>query len=66
MKPDRMLVDRYADQIGRIDATAFRAFARFRMPVWVGNTILLVAPRWAWAQLSPLDRRRRRRSRGSC
>ena len=42
VKPDRVLVDRYADQIGRIDATAFRAFARFRMPVWVGNTILLV------------------------
>lgn len=42
VKPDRVLVDRYADQIGRIDATAFRAFARFRTPVWVGNTILLV------------------------
>ncbi len=42
VKPDRLLVDRYADQIGRIDAAAFRAFARFRVPVWVGNTILLV------------------------
>jgi len=42
VKPDRVLVDRYADQIGRIDAAAFRAFARFRMPVWAGNTILLV------------------------
>jgi hypothetical protein len=42
VKPDRLLVDRYADQIGRIDGAAFRAFARFRMPVWVGNTILLI------------------------
>jgi hypothetical protein len=35
-------VGRHADQIGRIDAAAFRAFARFRMPVWLGNTILLI------------------------
>jgi len=42
VKPDRLLVDRYGDQIGRIDGAAFRAFARFRMPVWVGNTILLI------------------------
>ncbi len=41
VKPDRMLVGRHAEQIGRIDAAAFRGFARFRMPVWVGNTILL-------------------------
>lgn len=41
VKPDRLLVDRYADQIGRIDTAAFRKFARFRIPVWVGNTILL-------------------------
>lgn len=41
VKPDRMLVDRHADQIGRIDTVAFRKFARFRMPVWAGNTILL-------------------------
>ena len=41
VKPDRLLVDRHADQIGRIDAAAFRRFARFRVPVWVGNTILL-------------------------
>ena len=51
MKPDRLLVDRYADQIGRIDATAFRAFARFRMPVWVG-------------QHDPADRRRGGSGRG--
>ena len=42
VKPDRLLVDRYGDQIGRIDGAAFQAFARFRMPVWVGNTILLI------------------------
>ncbi len=41
VKPDRLLVDRYADQIGRIDTMAFREFAHLRMPVWVGNTILL-------------------------
>jgi hypothetical protein len=42
VKPDRLLVDRYADQIGRIDTAAFRRFAHLRMPVWVGNTILLM------------------------
>jgi hypothetical protein len=42
VKPDRMLVDRYADQIGRIDGAAFRAGVRFRIPVWAGNAILLV------------------------
>ena len=41
VKPDRMLVDRHADQIGRIDAMAFRSGVRFRLPVWAGNTILL-------------------------
>jgi hypothetical protein len=41
VKPDRMLVDRYADQIGRIDGVAFRSGVRFRLPVWAGNTILL-------------------------
>jgi hypothetical protein len=42
VKPDRMLVDRYADQIGRIDTAAFRARVRLRVPVWVGNTMLLL------------------------
>lgn len=41
VKPDRMLVDRYADQIGRIDAAAFRSGVRFRIPVWAGNAVLL-------------------------
>lgn len=41
VKLDRLLVDRHADQIGRTDTAAFRKFARFRIPVWAGNTILL-------------------------
>ncbi len=41
VKPDRMLVDRYGDQIGRIDGSAFRSGVRFRIPVWAGNAILL-------------------------
>ena len=67
VKPDRLLVDRYADQIGRIDAAAFRASARFRMPVWAGNTILLIG---AAAGLAAADRGPvrlvGRRSPGSC
>jgi hypothetical protein len=41
IKRDDELIDRYADQVGRIDGKAFRARVRFRMPVWVGNTVLL-------------------------
>ena len=41
VKPDRMLVGRYADQIGRIDGAAFRSGVRFRLPVWAGNALLL-------------------------
>ena len=41
VKPDRLLVDRFADQIGRIDGAAFRTGVRFRIPVWEGNAILL-------------------------
>jgi hypothetical protein len=43
VKPDRLLVDRYAGQIGRIDAAAFRAGVRFRVPVWAGNALLIAA-----------------------
>lgn len=43
VKPDRMLVDRYADQIGRIDTAAFRLGVKHRVPVWAGNALLLVA-----------------------
>jgi hypothetical protein len=42
VKLDRVLIGRHADQIGRIDTKAFRAGVRLRVPVWVGNTILLL------------------------
>lgn len=42
VKPDRLLVGRYADQIGRIDTAAFRAGVKLRVPVWVGNALLLL------------------------
>jgi hypothetical protein len=42
VKPDRVLVDRFATQIGRIDTLAFRAGVRARVPVWVGNLLLLL------------------------
>lgn len=42
VKPDRLLVDRHADQIGRIDTAAFREGVRLRLPVWAGNAILLL------------------------
>ncbi|MEO8476826.1 MAG: hypothetical protein ABI572_07210 [Actinomycetota bacterium] len=42
VKPDRMLVDEHADQIGRIDTAAFRSGVKFRIPVWAGNLILTV------------------------
>lgn len=41
IKRDDELIDRYADQVGRIDAKAFRARIRFRVPVWAGNALLL-------------------------
>jgi hypothetical protein len=41
IKRDDELIDRYADQVGRIDAKAFRARVRFRVPVWLGNIVLL-------------------------
>lgn len=43
VKPDRLLVDRHADQIGRIDTAAFRAGVKHRLPVWLGNALLLLA-----------------------
>lgn len=42
VKTDRILVDRHADRIGRIDTAAFRRAVRLRFPVWPGNTVLLV------------------------
>ena len=41
IKRDDELIERYAEQVGRIDAKAFRAGVRFRVPVWVGNALLL-------------------------
>lgn len=40
VKLDRILIDRHADRIGRIDATVFRAVVRPRVPVWLGNAVL--------------------------
>jgi hypothetical protein len=42
IKRDDELIDRYADQVGRIDAKAFRARIRFRAPVWVGVVLELI------------------------
>lgn len=42
VKTDRILIDRHADTIGRIDATVFRAAVRPRFPVWLGNAVLLL------------------------
>jgi hypothetical protein len=36
------LIERYADQVGRIDGNAFRARVRFRAPVWVGVVLQLL------------------------
>lgn len=40
IKRDDDLIDRYADQVGRIDAEAFERAVRVRIPVWAGNLIL--------------------------
>lgn len=42
IKLDRASVDEHADRIGRIDTAAFRARVRLRVPVWVGNAVLLL------------------------
>ena len=42
IKRDDALIDRYADQVGRIDMRAFLARIRFLVPVWLGNAILVV------------------------
>ena len=42
VKLDRLLVIEHADQIGRIDTKAFRTGVRARVPVWVGNAVLLL------------------------
>jgi hypothetical protein len=49
VKRDEALVARFADRIGRIDAAAFRTWAPFRLPVLVGNTVLLTGAACALA-----------------
>jgi hypothetical protein len=41
IKRDDELIERYAEQVGRIDTKAFRARVRLRIPVWAGNALLL-------------------------
>jgi hypothetical protein len=43
IKRDDELIERHAGQVGRIDTKAFRAGVGFRLSVWAGNGILLVA-----------------------
>lgn len=40
IKRDDELIDRYAEQVGRIDATAFDARFPRRVPIWLGNALL--------------------------
>ena len=40
IKRDDELIERYAEQVGRIDAKAFRAAVRVRLPVWAGNMLM--------------------------
>jgi len=42
IKRDDELIERYAEQVGRIDGQAFRARVRFRAPVWVGVVLQLL------------------------
>jgi hypothetical protein len=42
IKRDDELIERYAEQVGRIDAKAFRRAFWLRPPVWFGNTLLVV------------------------
>lgn len=42
IKPDARLSDHWADVAGRIDAKAFDRAVAWRVPVWVGNAVLLL------------------------
>ncbi|HEX2025554.1 MAG TPA: hypothetical protein VHH92_04070 [Actinomycetota bacterium] len=42
VKLEPRLAEHWADQVGRIDRTAFERAVRIRVPVWVGNLLLLV------------------------
>ena len=43
IKRDDELIERHADQIGRIDATAFDALFPHRVPLWLGNGLLVLS-----------------------
>jgi hypothetical protein len=43
IKREDDLIERHADQVGRIDAKAFRAGVRFRAPAWVGVALMVAA-----------------------
>jgi hypothetical protein len=43
VKRDPEAIAAYADQVARIDGAAFRAAPTIRLPVWLGNTILVVS-----------------------
>ena len=43
IKRDDDLIEKHADQIGRIDATAFDARFPHRVPLWLGNGLLVVS-----------------------
>ena len=43
IKREDELVDRHAEQVGRIDGKAFRARMRLRLPVWGGVSLMVVA-----------------------
>jgi hypothetical protein len=42
IKRDDEVIERHAEQVGRIDGKAFRAGVRFRSPVWVGVALQLL------------------------
>lgn len=42
VKADPILAHHWAEQAGRIDRKVFEARARLRVPVWVGNALLMV------------------------
>jgi hypothetical protein len=42
IKRDDEVIERHAEQVGRIDSKAFRARIRFRAPVWVGIALQLL------------------------
>ena len=42
VKADPVLAHHWAEQAGRIDRKVFEARARLRVPVWLGNALLLV------------------------